>query len=639
MPRDPAARISGLDGLRALAVALVVVYHLFPGWLLKGGFVGVDVFFVISGFLITTLLLREREASGRIGLRRFWQRRARRLLPALAVLVTVCSTAAWALGGDVLVRLGEQVLGAATFSYNWVSIAGGSGYFSATAPELFRNLWSLAVEEQFYVLWPLLMPLFLLLPRAWGRTAAAVLLAGVSAAWTTVLATSGADLTRVYFGTDTHAFGLLLGVGLAFGLQRLLTAPPAWAGRGVVRTGAAIAGAGAVAGLVAVSTVAPSLTAWTFPGATGAASVLSAVAIACAVLPGSWFGRAVDTMPLRWVGDRSYGIYLWHWPLLVLLMAATGHGAGGAVPLEVGATALALTLVMAELSYRGVERPVRRHGFRGALALLRGRVAGPPLARLGALIAIAAAAVALGGTSAAIALAPDVSSGQSAIEAGAAALGEASDPPADGSTDASSPSPLEASGAPTPGPSPTLVTGDEITAVGDSVMLASAPALLSRYPGIEVDAAVSRSMWAGPDILRGLADSGRLRPFVVIGLGTNGPIDVATLDEITRICGPDRQVVLVNAFAPRDWIPGVNAELATFADARPGVQLADWSGAIAPHKDLLAQDDIHPGDAGGRIFADAVATAVDDVEAERAQRAHDRDLLRARWEPRLTAGG
>ena len=143
----PSARFAGLDGLRAVAVGLVVVYHLFPPALLPGGFIGVDVFFVISGFLITSLLLREHDTTGRVGLGRFWLRRARRLLPALALVVLVCSALAWLIGGDVLVDVDRQALGAATFAYNWVSIAGGSGYFADAAPELFRNFWSLGVEE------------------------------------------------------------------------------------------------------------------------------------------------------------------------------------------------------------------------------------------------------------------------------------------------------------------------------------------------------------------------------------------------------------------------------------------------------------------------------------------------------------
>ena len=164
----PAARTryAGLDGMRAVAVALVVVYHLFPP-AFSGGFIGVDVFFVISGFLITSLLLREKATTGRISLGKFWQRRARRLLPAVTVMIAVCATAALFVGGDVLVRMGAQVLGALTFTYNWVSIGAGASYFAADTPELFRNLWSLGIEEQFYVLWPLLLMLLLLLRSRW----------------------------------------------------------------------------------------------------------------------------------------------------------------------------------------------------------------------------------------------------------------------------------------------------------------------------------------------------------------------------------------------------------------------------------------------------------------------------------------
>ncbi|MGL4255912.1 MAG: acyltransferase family protein, partial [Microbacterium sp.] len=190
-PSLPHPRFAGLDGLRAVAVVLVVVYHLFPPALVPGGFVGVDVFFVISGFLITSLLLRETDATGRIRLGAFWVRRARRLLPALVLVVTVCATLAWLIGGDVLMRLGAQVVGAATFSYNWLSIAADTGYFAGGTPELFRNFWSLSVEEQFYLVWPIVLPLFLLLPRGAARTLAALALASASAVWMGAVVSGG----------------------------------------------------------------------------------------------------------------------------------------------------------------------------------------------------------------------------------------------------------------------------------------------------------------------------------------------------------------------------------------------------------------------------------------------------------------
>ena len=611
------ARYAGLDGMRAIAVALVVVYHLFPGWVFSGGFVGVDVFFVISGFLITSLLLAEHRAKGRISLRAFWTRRVRRLAPALALVVTVCATAAWLIGGDVLARMGAQILGAATFSYNWVSIAGGSDYFAATSPELFRNLWSLAVEEQFYVLWPIVLPLLLLVRSRVVRVAVVLLLAGASAAWMAQVI-GGGDLTRAYFGTDTHAFGILIGVALALILRTALAEPPSWMLRRRAKTLVGSVGVVALAALLVVAMLPATDSAATFPGTMLAASVLTSLVITAATWPGSLLGRSLDVAPLRWVGDRSYGLYLWHWPVLVLLTAVAG-AMPPEVPLSVALVTLAVTVVAAELSYRLWETPVRRRGFRGAATAAWGALTGSPQRRLRAVAAAGALLLVLGGTTAAIAAAPAETSAESAVQAGIDALSNDAQSSEPGATPTADPIPV-------PTPAPTPVGGTEITAVGDSVMLASAPALVERFPGIQVDAAVSRSMYAGPDILEQLASAGQLRRYVVVALGTNGAIDRATLDEIERIVGPDRELVVVNAHAPRDWIAGVNSELQTFAADYPSVELADWSGAIAPHEDLLAGDRIHPGSAGGRIFADTVATAVDTAQKDRLDRQYALDL-------------
>ncbi len=658
----PAPRYAGLDGMRAIAVALVVIYHLFPPALLPGGFIGVDVFFVISGFLITTLLLREHTSTGRIRLGAFWIRRARRLLPALALVVTVCASAAWMLGGDVLLRMREQVIGAFTFSYNWMSIGGDADYFGFAAPELFRNFWSLAVEEQFYVVWPLVLPLFLLIPRTWGRAVAVLLLAGASAAWMASVTASGA-VTRGYFGTDTHSFGILIGVALAFSLAPLLrlgtarSAPPivlagGWKVVSLTRESAtqsrtrvvtAVVGSIALAGIVGVAFVPATATAATFPGVLLLASILSAVAIAAAVWPGSAFGPRLDRPLLRWIGDRSYGIYLWHWPILVLLVAGvqgTGPEAGFS-PL-LGAAALVLTILIAEISYRVLETPIRRLGFRGALRALGARLKGSPDARLGALATLAAGVLIASGTSAAIASAPEMGSAEAAVAAGADALTSArsesiatpapatdvydvsepaEEPAAPAAPAADSPAP-----APTPTLSPVVITGDQITAVGDSVMLASAPGLLERLPGIQIDAAVSRQAWAGPGILRNLAAAGALRPYVVVALGTNGPINASSLEEMAAIAGPDRTMLLVNAYAPRSWTPGVNATIAAFAQSHPRVRVVDWAGAIGQQTNLLAGDQIHPGAAGGRVFADAVTSTIEAIELQRAQAQYDYEM-------------
>ena len=211
-------RLPGLDGLRAIAVIVVIAFHFVPA-AAPGGYLGVDVFFVISGFLITTLLLRERSRTGRVSVPRFWLRRARRLLPALAVVVLTCGAAAAVIGGDVLVHLGSQVLGAATFSSNWLYIVQGTSYFATTSPELFRNLWSLAVEEQFYLLWPGLLILLLFVRWRWLRVVIVSLLAVSSAVAMALLFTPPGDATRVYYGTDTHSFGLALGAAVAIAIE------------------------------------------------------------------------------------------------------------------------------------------------------------------------------------------------------------------------------------------------------------------------------------------------------------------------------------------------------------------------------------------------------------------------------------
>ncbi|SJN45771.1 acyltransferase 3 [Microbacterium esteraromaticum] len=615
MPSSPhTPRYAGLDGLRAIAVGLVLLYHLFPELPVVGGFVGVDVFFVLSGFLITSLLLRPSRHSVRHRLVDFWRRRARRLLPALAIVLTVCATAAWMIGGDVQVGIGRQLLGASSFSYNWVALLGGSDYFSAAEPELFRNVWSLAVEEQFYLLWPLLLLLVLLIPARWVRVAFALGAAGASAWWMSVLAGSG-EVTRAYFGTDSHAFGLLAGIALAFAAQSMPDA--AWMRRRPALIGGAALGASGLA-LIVFAALQPESSA-TFPGMLLLASAGSVLAIVSGILPGSWFGRAIDVQPLRWIGDRSYGIYLWHWPVLVLVAAASGSAVAGpgmadaVAPWTIGVTALAISLVAAAVSYRFVEMPLRRLGFRRSLQAVRLRLRRSPANRFAMLSALTVCALALGGATAAVASAPPMTTSERTIRDGEQALKDAAAQPAP---------------APSPSASPAALTGDQITAVGDSVMLASAPSLYTLLPGIDVDAAVSRSIWAGPEIIDHLAAAGKLREHVVVALGTNGAVDLDVLQKIAATVGRDRDLVLVNAYAPRDWIAGVNHDLESFASARTGVVVADWSSAISPHTDLLAGDKIHPGSRGGDIFAEVVEKAIRAAQQERENRPSA-----LKWEP------
>lgn len=623
-PATPASGtwFSGLDGLRAIAVTTVIVYHLSPGALV-GGYLGVDVFFVISGFLITALLLREKQQTGSIRLGRFWVRRARRLLPALGVLVLACSAAAWIIGDDVLVGLGRQVLGAATFSSNWVALASSQSYFTATTPELFRNLWSLAVEEQFYLLWPLLVMGLVLIPRRGVRAAIVAAIAVASATAMAVLSleplASSGDATRVYYGTDTHSFGLALGAGLAIATAGL-AAP-----RRALRTLLPVLGALAIAGLLVASVVMPADAAFTYRGGLAIVAVLSGVAILGATTPGSWLGRAIDLQPLRWIGQRSYGLYLWHWPVFVLVTAALptwSHG-GGWMP---GAIALVVTVLLATLSYRFVEQPVRRLGLAGAVrtgwraafgsrtphTVVAAESGSPVLShsrhpsralRLVAGTAVLAVVVTAGAaTAAGVASGPKAGSVQESIEAGQRAIEASKAPDADAPA-GSAAEPAASAIAAIPG-------GDQISAIGDSVMLASARELQAAFPGIDIDASVSRQFSSASELLRSRIDAGTLRPIVLLGLGTNGPIDPEALAEVRQMLGRGHQLVLVNVYAPRHWTDGVNLALSSFAQRHRDVELANWRDSIAPQVRLLARDQIHPGDAGGRVYAAAVRDAL-----------------------------
>ncbi|HTN57603.1 MAG TPA: acyltransferase family protein [Protaetiibacter sp.] len=598
----PLARVAGLDGLRAIAVIVVLLFHLTPGFAI-GGYLGVDIFFVVSGFIITRLLLIEHVSTGGIRLGAFWVRRARRLLPALVLLLLVCCTAALAVGGDVLVDLGGQLASSLTFSSNWYFIVTGSDYFAGTAPELFRNLWSLAVEEQFYLLWPLVLLFIVLRVSRSARIALLAVVTAASAVAMGLLLVPGSP-TSVYYGTGTHAFGLTLGALLAVVSRWWPTRALEWPR--AARRGLGVAGIVAVAGLLVLTVVMPGEADASYRGGLFAVAVLTAVLIAAFLVPASPLARAIDVGPMRWVGERSYGIYLWHWPVFVLLAAVFPTWTRDAgLAWVLGGVAAVITFGAAALSFRFVETPIRRDGFRASWQRWAGGWRRSRLAALASAVVLVLVVGGVAGTAAALVLQHDSSEVEQRVQAGEQAIRETPTPSPTPTPDATS----------DPSAPPAQLSGEQITAVGDSVMLAAVPELQAAYPGIQIDATVSRQMSTAPDILRGLRDAGALRPVVIVALGTNGSVGDETLDAIRDIIGPQRELVLVTAQAPRGWIPGVNQKLAAFAWQYRNVELADWYTAIQPHLGELARDQVHFGHVGATIFTATITEALQRLAA------------------------
>ncbi|HWE11095.1 MAG TPA: acyltransferase family protein [Solirubrobacteraceae bacterium] len=410
-PHVPLPHVAGLDGLRGIAVVAVILYHGGVRWA-PGGFLGVELFFVLSGFLITSLLVAEWARSSTIALRAFWARRARRLLPALFVLVLVIGVY-YALGGPAQAIPNLETNGISTLLYfnNWHQIATGTNYFAASGPiSPLQHTWSLAIEEQFYVVWPLVVLGVLGLARrrgASGRRTLQILLglslagALASAAETALLFDGGRGLDRVYYGTDTRAAGLLIGAALAITvtIRRRWPKPASRLGLGPARRRLLGAGAvAAVAALLAGVGLVRGSDGWVYPYGLLALDGAAAIVIVAAVTaPGAAVSRLLSVAPLRGLGAISYGLYLWHFPLF-LWLDESSTGTTGTTLLVLR---LSATLAVSLLSYRLVEQPIRRR--QAPAWFVRGLVpAGAGTAFLSLVMASAAASLPAGVPAAAV---------------------------------------------------------------------------------------------------------------------------------------------------------------------------------------------------------------------------------------------
>lgn len=606
------ARIKGLDGLRALAVFLVLGYHLLIG-VCDSGFIGVDVFFVISGFLITTLLLREKETTGKIDIRAFWARRIRRLVPAVVVATLSVVALARIVGGDSAVQLRWQGLGAVTGTYNWLELAFHSSYFEKQSPLLLTNMWSLAVEQQFYLLWPLLLLLIMLLAAPRLRPWLALFLAAASFIANVIVTGNSEDVTRAYVGTDTHSFGLMIGAALALSLPGLLTnaREPLTVKQARRRAVVGWIGLVAIIALAVFVPDAPQFYPWVMLGA----SLTSALLIR-AMLPDMGAGKSAtalwvifDSRLMRWIGERSYGIYLWHWPLWVISYYTLSRSLS---VVAIAVIVTTLSVVLAHLSYVFIETPIRREGF---FAFMRHRFS--PL-RHPERIIVATMPVLLftSVTVWAFASSPEKNSAQVFVENGQK-LPEDSH----SSAPSGSPEPLRPSrGAPKLFPNISdiipMPTGDQISLIGDSVTLGSSGAIQEKIPGIYIDAVVSRNIIQVPDIIDGLLTQGTLREYVIVSVSANSTITEDDIEGLLKQIGKKRRLVLVTGYGPEQctWIPPTNATIREVAKKHPRqIRVADWATIAENNQDLLAEDRVHPNPymGGTDLFADELVRTLD----------------------------
>ena len=588
--------VPALDGLRALAVLGVIAYHMGMAWA-PGGLLGVTVFFVLSGYLITSLLLIEWDNTGTINLPQFWLRRVKRLFPAIAFVIICVAALCTIFDHSLLTKLREDMWAALCWVTNWWYILRDVSYFDALgAPSPVTHFWSLAIEEQFYVVWPVVLILAhkFGVKRSHMRNATLVLVLA-SALEMALLFNPDADPSRVYYGTDTRAFSLLIGAWLAFvwPSNQLGANNEVQLDRNVRIALDAVGGISLI-GLIAMMGCIEGTSAIMYRGGILLASIITMVIIAVIVHPSSILGKVFSAKPLVWIGLRSYGIYLWHYPLL-LLMNPRSNIAG--TPWWMYLVELAVMFACAAFSYKFVEDPIR-HGSIGTFVgrVRSGEVYLADWLRDHAIPTAAAAAVTLicvGG----LIFVPNTS----ALEGGDLLKDESA----------------HVAGVPAANDAATAEKAKlDVLMIGDSVSVRAIPNFTETFPYGAIDAAVNRQLTVGEDVYRSYAEQGIVGDIVVFALGTNGQVTDEQLDDLLGEVGTDKHVFFVNTRSPQTWMAETNAALERAADRYGNVQVIDWYSASAPHGDWFDGDGTHPSEDGAQAYIDMVHDAIADLLPE-----------------------
>lgn len=586
--------IYGIDGLRAIAVIMVFAYHLKLPFA-KGGLLGVTVFFVISGFLITRILLQELDSTNTINLRNFWIKRIRRLLPAVLTMITVLIFISAIFNRVLFTKTCSDFLSVIFCYNNWWQIFNNVSYFeNAGAPSPLTHCWSLAIEAQFYLLYPLLLMFLTKFKNKKDRIAlVTIILAFISLALMWILFDPAKDPSRVYYGTDTRVFSLLFGAFLAFAVE---DKNRIWVIPAIIRETLGIA---SLAGLLFMMITLDGYSSFLYRGGQGIASILTVMVIFSVLNKNSILGKVLSVFPFKWIGDRSYGIYLWHYPVILLI---SGGKKSGWLMIFIE---IFLTLIFSALSYQLIETPIRHGVIKKSIDIINShprtrRERRKQVMTLKRSMKAVLSTVIIGiAAIMCIAFVPreKVLSNIEELETQAERAKEITDQKAEISKGDKAVQDE---------------TGDiDLLLIGDSIALGAADEFYDVFPNSICDAAVSRYTTESFTIYDSyVKEKGWDGDGVIFALGSNGLL-YDSLPTLRGMIEADKPLFIITARAPyASWEESNNTEIYEFAKTTENTYLVDWYKASEGHGEYFVEDETHLTDEGSKAYIKCIKEAV-----------------------------